>query len=198
MHPWDLPDQPRQWIHLDYTGLLMIKMFSLQLMHIPNEWKLRYWTHMRSREPFPSGVAFIYHWKSFWEALSAFHSRGRNAWYVTTTQATIWWSMLAQFGLPIVIITDNGTCFTSSEFAEGNKIHHVWISPYHPSSNSMAESCPNLEVQTPPRCSHYQHTSHVHINPNNGISHMVIKCVDPIPVEQLGFHCWELQTENHE
>ena len=40
------------------------------------------------------------------------------------------------------MVTDNATCFTNSEFAEfaeRNKIRHVRISPYHPSSNGLAE-----------------------------------------------------------
>jgi len=44
--------------------------------------------------------------------------------------------------LPEVMLTDNGTCFTSSEFqefAQRNSIRHVRIAPYHPSSNGLAE-----------------------------------------------------------
>ena len=51
-------------------------------------------------------------------------------------------SMFARFGLPEVVVTDNGTCFTSSdyaEFARWNQIRHVRIAPYHPSSNGLAE-----------------------------------------------------------
>ena len=61
-----------------------------------------------------------------------------------TTQATIEHlrAMLARFGLPKVMVTDNGTCFTSSEFAEftrRNHIRHFKTAPYHPSSNGLAE-----------------------------------------------------------
>ena len=51
-------------------------------------------------------------------------------------------STFARFGLPEVMVTDNGTCFTSSDFAEfarRNQIHHVRIAPYRPSSNGLAE-----------------------------------------------------------
>jgi len=40
------------------------------------------------------------------------------------------------------MVTDNGTCFTSSDFAQfaqRNQIRHVRISPYHPSTNGLAE-----------------------------------------------------------
>ena len=61
-----------------------------------------------------------------------------------TSQATIEClrMIFARFGLPEVMVTDNGTCFTSSEFqefAQRNNIRHVRIAPYHPSSNGLAE-----------------------------------------------------------
>ena len=51
-------------------------------------------------------------------------------------------SMFARFGLPKVMVTDNGSCFTSSDFAEfarRNQIRHLRTAPYHPSSNGLAE-----------------------------------------------------------
>ena len=51
-------------------------------------------------------------------------------------------SLFATHGIPVVIVTDNGTTFTSYEFAEftqKNGIRHIKISSYHPSSNGMAE-----------------------------------------------------------
>ena len=45
-------------------------------------------------------------------------------------------------GLPEVIVTDNGTCFTSAEFQQflaANSIRHVRTAPFHPSSNGLAE-----------------------------------------------------------
>lgn len=51
-------------------------------------------------------------------------------------------SMFATHGLPKVLVTDNGSQFTSAEFnafLKGNGIQHVCSSPYHPSSNGLAE-----------------------------------------------------------
>ena len=45
-------------------------------------------------------------------------------------------------GLPEVIVTDNGTCFTSAEFhkfVSYNGIVHVKTAPYHAASNGLAE-----------------------------------------------------------
>ena len=61
-----------------------------------------------------------------------------------TSQATIEClrMIFARFGLPEVMVTDNETRFTNSEFQEFpqcNNIRHVHIAPYHPSSNGLAE-----------------------------------------------------------
>lgn len=45
-------------------------------------------------------------------------------------------------GLPDIVVSDNGTCFTSSEFQKfmhANGIVHVKTAPYHAASNGMAE-----------------------------------------------------------
>ena len=48
----------------------------------------------------------------------------------------------ATHGLPEILVWDNGTVFTSTEFQEFvrlNGIHHITSVPYHPASNGLAE-----------------------------------------------------------
>ncbi len=50
--------------------------------------------------------------------------------------------MFSTHGLPEVLISDNGSCFTSQEFKQFTKlngIRHVCTAPYHPASNGQAE-----------------------------------------------------------
>ena len=62
----------------------------------------------------------------------------------TTSTATIrkLREVFAQHGLPDMLVSDNGTNFTSEEFADfmrANGVIYVKTAPYHPSSNGLAE-----------------------------------------------------------
>ena len=51
-------------------------------------------------------------------------------------------TIFATHGLPEMLVSDNGSVFTSAEFQEftsRNAIRHVTTAPYHPSSNGLAE-----------------------------------------------------------
>ncbi len=51
-------------------------------------------------------------------------------------------NIIAMHGLPHILITDNRSQFTSNEFQEflrASGIKHVCSSPYHPSTNGLAE-----------------------------------------------------------
>ena len=61
-----------------------------------------------------------------------------------TSQATIESirASIATHGIPDIIVSDNGSCFTSQEFelfCRSNGITHIKSAPYHPASNGLAE-----------------------------------------------------------
>ena len=61
-----------------------------------------------------------------------------------TTTATISFlrDIFSRFGVPETLVTDNGTQFTSFEFADFrrvNGIQHIGTPPYHPQSNDQVE-----------------------------------------------------------
>ena len=74
------------------------------------------------------------------------HSKWLEAHIVNkaTSQSTIvkMRSTFATHGLPEMLVTDNGTAFTSTEFEtflQKNGICHEKTAPYHPVTNGLAE-----------------------------------------------------------
>ena len=63
--------------------------------------------------------------------------KGRCATFQTTMDKMR--SVFAVHGLPEVLVTDNGSVFTSAKFELFCAIKHVTSSPYHPSTNRLAE-----------------------------------------------------------
>ncbi|XP_062542361.1 uncharacterized protein K02A2.6-like [Armigeres subalbatus] len=61
---------------------------------------------------------------------------------ITSTVTIILRSLFARFGMPEVIVSDNGTQFTSVDFQKfcaDNDIDRITTAPYHPQSNGQAE-----------------------------------------------------------
>jgi hypothetical protein len=74
------------------------------------------------------------------------HSKWIDVLPTTTSTSAVTIEKLRQIfsvhGLPEVIVSDNGTCFTSEEFRQFmqmNGIRHVTSAPWHPASNGLAE-----------------------------------------------------------
>ena len=47
--------------------------------------------------------------------------------------------LFATHGIPEIVVSDNGTAFTSVEFMARNGIRHLRTAPYHPATNGLAE-----------------------------------------------------------
>jgi len=60
----------------------------------------------------------------------------------TSTTVTALRSIFATHGIPELIVSDNGSVFTSTafkDFVQQNGIHHATSAPYHPATNGLAE-----------------------------------------------------------
>ena len=114
------------------------KMPTTAALH-PWEWPSRPWArlHIDYAGPFMG--------KMFLIIIDA-HSKWLDVHCVNTATAETTIAKLkstfATHGLPEMIVSDNGTMFTSQEFkifTQRNGIRHVTSAPYHPSSNGLAE-----------------------------------------------------------
>ena len=84
-------------------------------------------------------------WKQFLIVVDA-HSKWLEVEMVPSTSSSYTLQKLCRIfvthGLPKIIVSDNGTCFTSEEFKEFTKrteIRQVTAAPYHPDTNRLAE-----------------------------------------------------------
>ena len=107
-------------------------------MH-PWEWPERPWAriHIDYAGPFRGKMILV---------MVDSHSKWMEALVVNsaTSNATIQklQALFATHGLPEVLVSDNGTAFTSEEFSafmRRNGIRHLTSAPYHPASNGLAE-----------------------------------------------------------
>ncbi len=70
--------------------------------------------------------------------IEAFVTNGATSQVVIDISRTLF----AQFGIPEVVVTDNGSCFVSEDFETflvTNGTKHITSAPYHPSTNGLAE-----------------------------------------------------------
>ena len=105
----------------------------------PLEWPSKPWTriHIDYAGPFMNSMFLI---------IVDAHTKWLDIHVTSSSTASITIEKLrrtfATLGLPETVVTDNGSAFTSHEFAEFmrvNSVTHVRTSPYHPSSNGLAE-----------------------------------------------------------
>ncbi|XP_033637865.1 uncharacterized protein K02A2.6-like [Asterias rubens] len=105
----------------------------------PWEWPQRPWSrlHVDYAGPFMGRMfLIIVDAHSKWLDIHAMHSATSLATVEKLRQT------FATHGLPDIIVSDNGSNFTSAEFQEflrRNGIKHVRSAPFHPSSNGLAE-----------------------------------------------------------
>ena len=105
----------------------------------PWEWPSKPWSrlHVDFAGPFQGKTLFV---------LVDAHSKWLEASVVASTSSEQAIKALrrvfATHGLPEVLVSDNGTAFTSTEFqtfVKRNGFRHVKTAPYHPASNGLAE-----------------------------------------------------------
>ena len=128
------------WLCIDADLEQKVKMCkACQSASKPWEWPRRPWSrvHADYAGPFMRQMFLL---------LVDAHNKWMDIHIVSaaTSQSTIEKirKTFATLGLPEMLVTDNASVFMSSEFTnfvKHNSIRHVTSSPYHPSSNGLAE-----------------------------------------------------------
>ena len=105
----------------------------------PWEWPNRPWTriHVEYAGPFMGKMFLVLiDSHSKWMELKPVCSA------TSSTTISALRTIFATFGLPEILISDNGIVFTSEEFRvfiKCNGIRHLTSAPYHPATNGLAE-----------------------------------------------------------
>ena len=111
---------------------------SLAPLH-PWKWPSRPWSriHMDFACPF-QGKMILVVIDSHSKWIEAFPTNSSTSQTVIQHSRTLF----AQFGVPEILVTDNGSCFVSQEFETfllKNGVKHITSAPFHPASNGLAE-----------------------------------------------------------
>ena len=105
----------------------------------PWEWPQRPWTHLHIHFAGP----FLGHmYLVLVDAHSKWLEVKRVSSATTAVTTEVLRSIFATHGLPEMLVSDNVTAFTSSQFkhfTSQNGIRHVTSAPYHPATNGLAE-----------------------------------------------------------
>ena len=104
----------------------------------PWEWSNKPWQRIHIDYAELKGKMYLVIVDSFSKWLEVVPTRG------STTEITVreLRKIFATHGLPGICVSDNGSAFTSEEFAtfmSRNGIRHITTAPYHPASNGLAE-----------------------------------------------------------
>ena len=118
----------------------------------PWEWPTNPWSRLHI------GFAGSFLGRTFFSVVDA-HSKWLEVTPVVSTSSQqavrVLKHLFSAHGLPEVVVSDNGTAFTSVEFQtfmKRNGIRHVRCALYHPSSNGLAERAVQRSHEKDKRC----------------------------------------------
>ena len=136
---WPGLDQSLEKIARDCASCKMTKSMPAVAPLHPWVWPSRPWQqiHVDFAGPFKGKMFFV---------LVDAHSKWPEVVEMNTTTSAktieVMRTFLASYGIPEQVVSDNGPQFTADEFVEfmkGNRIKHIRSTPYHPSTNGLAE-----------------------------------------------------------